>query len=86
MPLRETGSIVVAAPPERVASALEQRAAQQVAPGRFESGAGTFVLRQTASGTRVVHARTGAFGTPREDLRHRVEAELFLVRRLVESP
>lgn len=85
MPLRETGSIVVAAPPARVASALEQRSATQVAPGRFESPEGTFVLRETPAGTRVVHARTGSFLRPREDLRHRVEAELFLVWKLLED-
>ena len=88
MHLRETASIVVAAPPERVAVALERREARRVAPDRFESERGTFVLREAAGGTRVVHARAEpglALGGPREALRHRVEAELRLVRRLVEA-
>lgn len=86
MPLRDTASIVVAAPRDRVEFALERREALRVAPDRFESAQGTFVLRETPAGTRVVCSGTQPFGRGRDELRHRLEAELFLVRKLVEEP
>lgn len=88
MDLRETASIVLAAPRERVALALAQRDAHLVAEGRYETAEGTFVLQDAPGGTRLVHARTRGglpLPKPREALRQKVEAELHLVRHLVED-
>lgn len=96
MRLRETGSIHLDAPRERVYEVLAQRLARE--PGvrashdRLEStrrdGVSTFILKEDARGTRVIHARTGRAALslrPREGLRQEVEAELVRLQRLVDA-
>lgn len=95
--IRETGSILVRAPRDRVFEALRHRLAAE--PGvraldgaRLEAERGdrrtTYVLRDAPDGTRVILARTepalrGLFAGPREELRTAVQAELFQVQRLL---
>jgi hypothetical protein len=85
--LRETGSILVKAPADRVFEVLKasmQGEPQLRAEGerRIESSLSTFVLRDAPGGTQVIHARRedatlGAMRRPREELRAQVELELF---------
>lgn len=92
MALRETGSIVVPAPRDRVFAVLAQRMARE--PGlrtvfdeRIESRRKTFVLSDDlGGGTRVVMARIEEKpGLPaaREDLRLAVSEELLSLQKLV---
>ena len=94
MPIRETASILVRAPRDRVFALLERRVGD--APGlvrvpsqRLESRQDTFVLRDEAEGTRVVLARQEpgfAFAPrPREALRQSVADELLTLQRLVDA-
>jgi hypothetical protein len=94
--LRETGSIVVNAPRERVFEVLQRdmasmAAAVRATPAeRLESGPSTFVLRDAPGGTRVIHARSRpgyllSPSEPRHELRAAVEAELLRVQRLVQD-
>ena len=89
--LRETGSILVPAPRDRVFEAI--RASMEGEPGlraegsrRVESPFSTFVLRDAPGGaTEVIHARResltlGASRRPREELRAQVELDLFKLR------
>lgn len=97
---RETGSVVLPAPRERVFQILRQ----QVDPARVAIAEGTdrlvvethgarstFVLRDAPGGqTRLVHARSTrpglvSFFTPETRLREAVEADLFRVQRLVDA-
>lgn len=92
--LRETGSILVNAPRERVFELLRQDMAVTAAAvratraERLEAGPATFVLRDAPGGTRVIHARSRpgsllSAAEPRHELRAAVEAELLRVQRLV---
>lgn len=88
MTLRETGSIHVHAPPDRVQAVLALRIGEPVRPGRFEKPDATYVVVQEEGGTRLVLARTRAgpaLPGPREDLRHLVESELHAVRKLIDE-
>lgn len=91
MALRETGSIVLAAPRDRVFETLRARMLQE--PGlrtmtaeRIESERKTFVLRDAPGGTRVVLARLAngpALRAGRDELRLAVSEELLSLQRLV---
>lgn len=92
--IRETGSIVVSAPRERVFAHLRARMAGE--PGlhegadRLDGRARSFVLRDAPGGTRIIHARSreSAFVPSwrgRDELRAAVAAELFDLQRAVES-
>jgi hypothetical protein len=94
--LRETGSILVNAPRERVFELLRadmaaMASAVRATPAeRLESGPATFVLRDAPGGTRVIHARSRSVfllspAEPRHELRAAVEAELLRVQRLVQD-
>ena len=94
MPLRETGSIVVPAPRDRVFAALAERMAGEpelrtVFDERLESRRKTFVLSDSVGGgTRVVMGRTAekpSFPAAREDLRLAVSEELLSLQKLVRS-
>jgi len=87
--LRETGSIMVRAPRERVyevlAASFQGEPRLRVEPGeRVEAGFSTFVLQDApGGGTKVIHARSAEATLPqlgprpREALRAQVELELF---------
>ena len=92
--LRETGSILVHAPRDRVFEVLRRdiaagaEAVRATPSERLEAGAATFVLRDAPGGTRVIHARSRpgfllSPTEPRHELRAAVEAELLRVQRLV---
>lgn len=97
--LRETGSILVTAPRDRVYEILRREMTDQPGlrdqPGhRLDAeaagGARTWVLRDEAGGTRVIHARSRSAtilpaAGPRDELRAAVEAELLRVRRMVDE-
>lgn len=96
LPVRETGSIIVRAGEDEVLDILRRRLgdATETSPGRLESARGhcvaTYVVRAGAVGTRVVHARSEdarvALGRgPREELRRRVESDLFELHRVIEA-
>lgn len=86
-PLRETGSILVPAPRDRVFEALAAEfasaSAVRVEPGeRVEAGLSTFVLKDAPGGaTQVIHARAAPTNYAklgaREELRAQVDFELF---------
>jgi hypothetical protein len=90
MPLRETGSIVVPAPRDRVYAIIAERMASE--PGlrtvfdeRIESRRKTFVLSDDVGGTRVVMARTEekpVLAAARDDLRLAVSEELLSLQKL----
>ena len=95
---RETGSVLVDAPQERVFEVLARwmetdPQARVVSPQRLESdapgdGLSTFILRSDGSRTRVIHARAAPMAVSksmraREELREKVEEELQRVQRLV---
>lgn len=94
---RETGSIRLHAPRERVQHVLARWMetdphARLVAPDRFESAdearrVSTFILREEGDATRVIHAKSApmALGRGRPPLREEVEAELAQVERLVQA-
>lgn len=87
--LRETGSIMIRAPRDRVyqalAASLSGEPRLRVEPGeRVEAGLSTFVLQDApGGGTKVIHARAAEAALPqlgprpREALRAQVEMELF---------
>jgi hypothetical protein len=88
--LRETGSILVRAPRDRVFEAL--MASMQGEPGlraeearRLDTPLSTFVLRDAPGGTQVIHARAApaalAGPRPREELRATLELELFQLQK-----
>ena len=92
--LRETGSILVNAPRDRVFEVLRRdvaalgSAVRETPRERIEAGVSTFVLRDAPGGTRVIHARSRPGHLlspiePRHELRAAVEAELMRVQRLV---
>lgn len=93
LPLRETGSILLHAPRERVYALLRRDMAD--APGlratpahRLEAAheGATYVLRDEGAGTRLFHARSreGVF-LSRDELRAAVHAELLRVQRLAQD-
>lgn len=97
---RETGSVVLPAPRERVFQILREQvdpAARTEAEGverlvvEHRGARSTFVLRDAPNGhTRLVHARATRPGlagllTPEGRLREAVEADLFRVRCLVDA-
>ncbi|GEM_PF-3906945 len=86
--LRETGSILVRAPRDRVFEAIKEAMEGEPdlraeAARRVESPFSTFVLRDApGGGTEVIHARResltlGASRRPRDELRAQVELDLF---------
>lgn len=91
MTLRETGSISLSAPRDRVFAVLQER--MRLEPGvrtvrndRIESLRTTFVLRDESGGTRVVMARLESgpmFPATRDDLRSAVSQELLTLQKLV---
>lgn len=100
MQWRETGSIVVDVPRERVEAVLSRwmdtdPSVRRVSPERFEvlapnAGLSTFIVRDDGSRTRVIHARTSPMQVSRglrarEALRGQVEEELARVERLVRA-
>jgi hypothetical protein len=99
---RETGSVVLSAPRERVLEILcegvDPRASVQVegvdrlvVDGR-DGARSTFVLRdEPGGGTRLIHARAEApslrtLFQPESRLREAIEADLFRIQRLVGAP
>lgn len=88
--LRETGSIVVHAPPADVLDLLARRQeGHVVAPDRYESEGSAYVLRESEDGTRVFHVReeraaVAATSREREVLRRAVQADLFELARVFE--
>jgi len=88
MPLRETGSILVSAEKDDVLSLLERvGGGTRVGPDRIEGLGGTYVVRPTAKGTQVIHARRGEASVTtatreREELRSAVASDLFAIQRL----
>jgi hypothetical protein len=91
MARRETGSILVNAPRERVFEALQERLAKtgsdvrSIRAERIESDRRTFVLQDAASGTRIVLGRTApTLGARRDELRDQVAQELLALQKLVE--
>lgn len=98
---RETGSILLPAPRERVFELLRDAVdpdgqARTTGDERLvlqhrHGGASTFVLRDEPGGrTRLIGARTAAPGLPslfthETRLREAVEADLFRVQRLVDA-
>ena len=97
--VRETGSILVQAPRERVFEVLRRELAHapdlRATPSerleaRRAGEASTFVLRDAPGGTRLFHARTREHPilprqSSRDKLRAAVEAELLRVQRLAEE-
>lgn len=97
--IRETGSILVNAPRDRVYELLRSRLATEPdlreAPDRIEAfrpgvGLTTFILRDAPGGTRLIHGRSRdapmvPTNRPRDELRAAVAAELFDVQRVVEA-
>lgn len=85
--LRETGSILIRAPRQRVYDELKASLADQPnlhaeAARRLDTDMATFVLRDAPGGTEVIHARSAnaalpVMTRPREELRAAVELELF---------
>lgn len=98
--LRETGSILVRAPRDQVYDLLYRRLAHEpslraVPAQRLEAAGGsgdrlrTFVLRDEAGGTRVIHARCEPVATSLlkgpNNLRLAVQAELYQLQNLVQA-
>lgn len=93
MGFRETGSIVVNAPRERVFDVLHERllatdpGLHSVAAQRIESRLRTFVLQDAphGTGTRIVLGRTApTLRARRDELRRDVASELLALQKLVE--
>lgn len=89
-PMRETGSIHVRARRDVVLDILQRHVGRGalVRPDRLEARGSTYVLRESAEGTHIFHAReedkTLALRR-RDELRLAVQADLFQVQRLVEA-
>jgi hypothetical protein len=91
MTLRETGSILVHAPRERVLEVVRERMAHERGPVtvtdgvRIASRRATFVLQDGPDGdtTRVVVGRTAPDIAQRAELRREVADELMALQRLV---
>lgn len=89
--LRETGSILVSASEQDVMELLERLVdGHRTAPGRVEGLGGIYVVRPSANGTQVIHARRGEAGVAmatreREELRSAVASDLFAIQRLFSS-
>ena len=94
MAIRETGSILVNAPRDRVHAVIAERfliepGLHSVGNSRFESRRSTIVLQDAPGGsTRVVVAREKS-GLPlagrRDDLRNDVSGELLALQKLLEA-